>query len=84
MMTDHCTTSMTLKTFCQFVGISSYREYMVLEKNPSSNICLISADRSRTTEGGAGFIYDTMPAPLTAPLAWQSSGVIDDTNGKSY
>lgn len=29
----------------------------------------ISADTSKRTEGGAGFIYDTMPATLTLPPA---------------
>lgn len=31
-------------------------EYMIPKKNPSSNICLISAGRSRTTEGWAGLM----------------------------
>lgn len=53
-------------------------------RNPSPNICLISAGTWGTAEGGAGFISNVVAARLVAQLAWQPSGVIDDTNSKSY
>ena len=84
-MWDHYTGSVILKSFCWFVGISSW-EYMILEKNPSSNICLISAGRSGATERAAlDWCYDTITATsYSAPRLVVYSGVIDDTNSQSY
>lgn len=49
-MTDHCTRDMILKTLRQFAGTSRW-EHVTLERNPSLNICLISANVSRNDRG---------------------------------
>lgn len=82
-MTNHCAAATMLKPLHQYVGASRW-EYTTEGRNPSANICLIIGSTWRTTEGGAGFISNAVAAHRTARLAWQPSGVIDDTNSKSY
>lgn len=81
-MTNHCCDAETSASVC-------WRDQMRIhnkgkERNPRANICLIIGSTWRMTEGGAGFISNAVAARLTAQLAWQPSGVIDDTNSKSY
>lgn len=82
-MKNHCTGAMMLKPLHQFVGATRW-DYTTSEKNPSANTCLISASTLRTREGGARFISNAVAARHAAQLAWQPSGVIDDTNSKSH
>lgn len=82
-MTNHCTWAAMLKPLHQYVGETRWK-YTAKGRNPSANICLIIGSTRRRTEGGAGFISNAEAARLTAQLAWQPSGVIDDTNSKSH
>lgn len=84
-LTNHCTRAVMLKPLPASV---CWRDRMRIhnkgKESLSKYICLISASTRRTTEGGAGFISKAVAARLAAQLAWQPSGVIDDTNSKSY